>query len=471
MRPLEIATTLSVVASLVGLLSSSRVENSWFAALPVLAIVLLGWHAIGEGVRWQMLPIYLVSLMLGLYAAMQWVMPTGLPYPAGLAGLLVVGAGVALSTAGPVFELPAPTGPYGTGTQVRHVVDLKRRDPFAEGPAGPRELMIQIWYPVDAATTGTRSTYREKAATTVRTARYALAKTHSLVRAPMSGRHDSYPVVLFAPSWWGGRTEATVQAEELASHGYVVVGIDHPYSSRLTVFPDGRKVRTTLVVGEDYGSEADFQAFIAAAHEQVRVRAEDMRSVLDALERFNADDSDHQLTGRLDLSRVGVLGFSIGGGVAAQACWLDARFRAGVDLDGMVAAEAADHGTRVPFLFIFGIDPPGPDISVATDDAAVRREAGFRATQFDRIQRSLLQYGGYFMVLPSVTHSYFADSPFYSPLRTRRYLGMTDVERTARIVSRYVVGFFDAQFGNGPTQLLDRGAPGEIAGATLRAFK
>jgi predicted dienelactone hydrolase len=469
-RPLEIAATLSVVAYLLSLLSSSRGENPWFAALPLLSVALLGWHAIGEGARWQLLPIYLVAGLVLAGAAVGWVTPIGWPYPVAAAGLLVVVSGIAFGTALPVFELPAPTGPYRTGTQVRHIVDLKRRDPVATDETIPRELMIQIWYPVDAAATGARSPYRERNATTVWDARYALARTHSLVQAAMSGREAAWPVVLFAPSWWGERTEATVQAEELASHGYVVVGIDHPYASRLTVFPDGRVVRTRLVVAEDYESDASFQTFIAAADEQVRVRAEDARSVLDALERFNADDPDGQLSGRLDLAHVGMLGFSLGGGVAAQACWLDRRFRAGVDLDGMIAAEAAQHGTRAPFLFIFGNDPPMRHVPIASDDAATRREATFRERQFEQMRRSLMQNGGYVMTLPGLRHADFSDNPFTSPLHTRALLGMAGAEPNARIVSRYVLAFFDAQFGK-DTHLLEQGPPGEIAGATLQAFK
>jgi hypothetical protein len=36
------------------------------------------------------------------------------------------------------------------------------------------------------------------------------------------------------------RFQNTFQVEELASHGYIVVGIDHSYVSAGTVFPDGR---------------------------------------------------------------------------------------------------------------------------------------------------------------------------------------------------------------------------------------
>jgi predicted dienelactone hydrolase len=472
-RPLEITSTLSVIASIF-ILVSGRFERPWFVAVAVLASFLIGCHGMIEGMRWQMLPIYFAGAMFLLYSGVQLVSgdksiaPSGLEYPAGMGAMLFVGIGIVLSTALPVFELPAPTGPYKIGTQVRHIVDLKRRDPFGSEETKSRELMIQIWYPVDVTIKGALFHYRGRDETTIWNARYSLAKTHAIDEAPVSGQHDSYPVVIFAPSWWGGRSEATFQAEELASHGYMVVGMDHPYSTLLTVFPDRRMVSTKLIVSEDYSSDAGFQAFITAADEQVRIRAEDARSVLDVLEIINADDPDHRLTGRLDMNRVGILGYSIGGGTAAQACWLDNRFRAGVDLDGMVAAESESQGTRTPFFFIFGGFPPSPeDVSIASGSA--KREAEFDVRQFNQVTRSLSETGGYLMILPGQSHASFSDRPFYSPLNSITYPGAISAERAARMLSKYVIAFFDRQFGKPVDDALFR-APAEISNASLKLF-
>ena len=59
-------------------------------------------------------------------------------------------AAIVLSIFLPVFRLPALTGPYKVGTQTRHIVDEGRRlIRFSDRPGGPRELVIQIWYPAD----------------------------------------------------------------------------------------------------------------------------------------------------------------------------------------------------------------------------------------------------------------------------------------------------------------------------------
>jgi dienelactone hydrolase len=285
----------------------------------------------------------------------------------------------------------------------------------------------------------------------------------------MSPERANYPVVGFAPSWWGGRSEATFQAEELASHGYVVVGMDHPFSTRLTVFPDGRMAHTRLLAGEDYSSVAAFNAFIAAADEQVKLRAEDARSVLDLLERMNMGDPEHLLTGHLDMDHVGILGYSIGGGAAAQACWLDQRFKAGVDLDGMLAADSEKQGTRAPFLFIFGGGEPSLD-RVALADGATKREAEFELRQFEQVTRSLSKSGGFLMILPDQRHASFSDGPFYSPLNSMSYSGAVSPERVARIVSKYIIAFFNRQFGRAIDGDLSQ-PPIEISNSTIKTYK
>jgi dienelactone hydrolase len=329
--------------------------------------------------------------------------------------------------------------------------------------------MIQIWYPADVAVKGPLSTYRATSETTYWNARYSLARTHAIVDAAVSVRRKSYPVVVFAPSWWGGRSEATFQAEELASHGFIVVGMDHPYSTLLTAFPDGRLVHTKLTSGEDYSSDAGFQAFIAAADEQVKVRAEDAQSVLDTLERINENDPASLLTAHLDMNRVGILGYSIGGGAAAQACWLDRRFAAGVDLDGMLAAESEKQGTRAPFLFIFGGFPPSRE-RAARAEGPSKREAEFEIRQFDQVTRSLAASGGFLLILPGQEHASFSDGPFYSPLNSMSYRRGVGAEPAARVVSKYVIAFFNSQFGEAIDDALLH-APPEIANSDLKKYK
>ena len=96
-----------------------------------------------------MAPAYFLACSLVLYECMHWVWGFQATDLAAVAALLFGLAAIVLCILLPVFKLPAPTGPYKVGTQTRHLIDESRRDPFSDKPDGARELMIQIWYPVD----------------------------------------------------------------------------------------------------------------------------------------------------------------------------------------------------------------------------------------------------------------------------------------------------------------------------------
>ena len=74
--------------------------------------------------------------------------------------------------------------------------------------------------------------------------------------------------------------------------------------------------------------------------------------VLDRLERLKDSDPSGKFTGRLDMTRVGVFGHSLGGAIAAQFCHDDARCRAGIDIDGQPFGSVVESGLRQPFMFL-----------------------------------------------------------------------------------------------------------------------
>lgn len=80
---------------------------------------------------------------------------------------------------------------------------------------------------------------------------------HSLRNADVSPQQSSYPVVIMRAGASAPVMNYSALAEDLASHGYVVVGVDAPYRTSVVVFPDGRIITRTsennpeLVSGEE----------------------------------------------------------------------------------------------------------------------------------------------------------------------------------------------------------------------------
>lgn len=456
MRTVEIILLIAALPAVFDLLSPEPTAGAWIHVLPFLAAVLALVQLLLEGYRWQMLPAYILIGFLVLCEAGFWVHSERTSFYAGLGALAVWFATVVLSAALPVFEFPAPTGPFQVGTEVRHLVDAHRQETLSSNPSDLRELMIQIWYPVDPSFKGKLALYRDKQVTNWRTAQLALVKTKAYLSAPLASAQPTYPVLVFSPSWSGQRVQNTFQVQELASHGYIVVAMDHPYGTDVTVFPDGRIVRTKLGGGEDYSSQEAFDRFVREAEQQVKVRAEDARFVINQLEEFNRHDPEGLLSGKLNLSRIGIFGHSLGGSVAAQACWLDSRFKAALDMDGMVAGESAREGSNCPILFMMEDDVLPARTTIPSLSPRDRRVTEFGYEQAAMMEVSLNKSGGYRMVLQGTTHRNFSDSPFFSPLKSLTGAGPIPTRRCAQIVNQYTLAFFDKTLKGQPEPLLEK---------------
>jgi hypothetical protein len=88
--------------------------------------------------------------------------------------------------------------------------------------------------------------------------------------------------------------------------------MDHPYDTEITVFPDGRSIKTTLVDLLDFSSDETLEVSIRMVEAQLQARTAGARFVLDTLERLDQYDEAGLLASHLDLSRGGILGHSFG---------------------------------------------------------------------------------------------------------------------------------------------------------------
>jgi predicted dienelactone hydrolase len=60
-------------------------------------------------------------------------------------------------------------------------------------------------------------------------------RTNAIPSAPVAGETQRFPLLVLATGLSGFRQYNTLGVEELVSHGYVVAGIGHPYSSAAVV--------------------------------------------------------------------------------------------------------------------------------------------------------------------------------------------------------------------------------------------
>ncbi|GAA4262525.1 alpha/beta hydrolase family protein [Dactylosporangium darangshiense] len=357
-------------------------------------------------------------------------------------------AAPALAAAPPLtrLTLPAPTGPEQIGTVSLHLVDATRPDPWVPAQRA-RELMVQIWYPACDARHYPRATWVSPALAAALAppgSDYTLPVTHAHLGAPAApGRR---PVVLYSPGLGLERTASTAVVEELVSHGYVVVTIDHTHDSSLVEFPGGRTEPRSIPEPTD---PANADAVIAEA---LRTRVADTRFVLDRLlflvhgRNPDADGArlPHALSEVFDLSRTGMLGHSLGGAAAAEAMYEDRRIRAGANLDGTESGAVLDAGLDRPFL-LFGA-------GTGDDDSWARLWSNLRGP---RLHLQLLNAG----------HLSFTDYQVLFPQagvpadQLVPNFGTVDPARSVTAQRAYLLAFFDRYLRGRQSRLLTGPSP------------
>jgi pimeloyl-ACP methyl ester carboxylesterase len=228
--------------------------------------------------------------------------------------------------------LPPPSGSNRVGTRVMHLVDSKRTDPFLANGAR-RELMMRLWYPAPTSIACVAADYTSPQVWNYFAELVGVSlpqvSTNSCLNAPITaGRH---PVVVVSHGFTGTFTDYSFLAEDLASRGYVVASMSHTYEATAVEFPDGRLEKSLFGSHLTNYTRSDAGALAMA----VSVRLADLRFVVDELERLNGRQ-DSGFVARLDMSRIGLVGHSLGGLATLRALETEPRFKAGVLLDSIM---------------------------------------------------------------------------------------------------------------------------------------
>lgn len=308
---------------------------------------------------------------------------------------------------------------------------------------------VHLWYPLDAGAQGPA---------TVAAAPIASAAS------TLGAGSGPFPLLLYLPGWAGTCIENTALLAHLAGHGYVVAGMHYPLRAGLPAEALARCLRE-LEAPMDYGSEAAYRETVRRATARVDARAADATALLDGFARMA--ESHPLLAGRLDLDRVGILGFSLGGAVAAEAATRDARFRAVVNIDGRHWNQALLEGVRQPYLFI-GEELHEP---TAADLAARAPERRYNAMldrhDYAQLAKNLRRHGGIHVTVRGADHMDFTDLP--RRRRLLRLLHRPAAKRTAPLLRRCTVDFFEAVFRGTRSGFLTPGST-PYRGARIEIF-
>ena len=334
----------------------------------------------------------------------------------------------------PFNDLPKPTGPFHVGTRVFEWVDVLREEWFTENSDDLRRLIVQVWYPtMEESEDGLNyldspDQRIEPLSKTIELPEYLIrhiqdVKTNSILNASLRKNEDLYPLIMFSHGLGGMRMQNTVQMEELASRGYVVVAMDHPYDAYITVYADGSTADFRSGLEEDVTEKE----FWAARIPQINTRAADLTFILDNIDKNKAEGNE--IWESIDLSKVGVFGHSFGGATSVVASFIDSRIDVCINLDGWmepVESKIIQEGLRIPFLYIGQerwIDTPLNDIKL---DSLIKSSKGIKK------------------LLKGTKHFDYSDTPQFSSVsKTIGVAGTMDIKLLREKINHEILSFFD----------------------------
>lgn len=448
MRPLEIL----IPVLLAGYLLWQHPRPLMIRFLPAVALLCTSIHFVVEGYRWQMIPLYVLTSILGVSALVRTKSAWGLKPFGSYLTLVLVAVSTALPILLPVPSIPAPSGPYKVGTRIYELIDASRRELYS-GKDEPRRFQIQVWYPAEPSLSDKQAHWMNHAEVYSHSISTNLLKLPpffldhlALVKLPAYkdskvATSSGFPIILFSHGWKGFSAQNTGQALQLASHGYVVVTVQHTYGAIVTVFDDGTVAPNNPSA---LPSGAPDDEYDVAAQKLAHQWAGDLRYALDFMTE-QGGDSNSPFYKALNLSLVGVYGHSTGGGAAIQFCATDARCKALFGMDPFmrpVSTEILESGVIQPAFFMFS--------QVWHDDVNSLNNRQFEPF----FEKSHAAMGAVY--IEGTAHYDFSDLPLLSPLAPVLGLkGPINGERVTKIVDDYLLSFFDFTLKGDDSDLLN----------------
>ena len=405
-----------------------------FVRTAQLAAVLIALLLPG-GQKWRLVPALGLLAVLLAVAAVKWLRGRGREDAEKKAGSVVASCVLSILFL-TLSLLPAFvfTGYRGLPVSGQHpiaqasaiLVDRSRTDPF-EQDGSFREVPVHFYYPADAAA------------------------------------GERFPLVVFSHGAFGYYESNTSTYRELVSRGYVVAALDHPHHAFFTQDTAGK----TVLVDRDFFQTAsalnnsnsflDPEARFPIFRSWMELRTADMNCVLDALQAAggsgaldgawflpeNNADTILSVLKMTDLTKIGLMGHSMGGATAVQVGRERSDVSAVVDLDGTMLGEelGAENGT-----YLINQEPYAVPVLEFANWEQYNDRREYPALGYLYPNDVLLSHAAesYYVTVRDTLHMDFTDLPLLSPTLGKLLgSGERGCEETMNVVNGLVREFFD----------------------------
>lgn len=423
-------------------------ENKRYFVLGAYILLFLG-HILLESIRWQIYGLYFLNIYM-VFIIFSGLKRTKILRAFSYFTLIIVIITLLLLLAFPVNKIPNPTGKYNIGTIVYDLVDENRLEIYGGVTDEQRKIRAQLWYPTDD-TEGEIAPWIYDGIGVARGIpsfaglpsflldHTVAIESNSLINASLSDNVSDLPVVIISHGWTSFRSLHTDYAEMLASHGYLVVGVDHPYGAMGTVFEDG----TNIKLDSNALPSADkVDNFLEYANVLVNTYSLDSKLVVDNIFELNIGDDILMFRDKIDVNSIGLLGHSTGGGGIVKLALNDERIKAVFGLDPWiepVKGEVLKKGFDIPAIFIRSNEWEG-----GNNDTNLALIDNYSANNLDIYQ------------INDSIHQDFSMLYMFNPIS--KYIGLSgklDNKLNRTIQQEYILMFFNKTLRNMDNDLID----------------
>ncbi len=291
----------------------------------------------------------------------------------------------------PQYKPLTPSGSYELATVSYTWTDESRAETF-EQDGSKRQVTVQFWYP--DVTTG-----------------------------------EQFPLVVFSHGAFGYRRSNYSTYEELASNGYVVCSIDHPYHAFYTKQTDGKVITVNpafLQEVNQINAEGTTEDFIFTTTQKwMKLRTADMNFVIDTIEQLAGSSEKDEVFRHVDLSKIGLMGHSLGGATSVAVGRQREDVDAVIDLDGTMLGEELSYQNGAYQLN----NEPYPCPLLAIDTTDHYTEGLKYGDQYANNVTLANALNGREVHFDNAGHLNFTDLPLYSPTLAS-LLGTGNIDRT-----------------------------------------
>ncbi len=387
------------------------------------------------GQQWWFVPLLGFLAVLGILALLRWLvgrrkdaveLKTGSAVRSCVFSILFIGLFLVPAFLFTSYKGLPVSGPHSIAQTSVIVIDRSRTDSF-EQDGSFREVPVHFYYPADAA------------------------------------EGERFPLVVFSHGAFGYYQSNTSTYLELASNGYVVAALDHPHHAFITrdtagklVFVDQDFFRTANALNGSSASD-DPEACYPIFREWMDLRTADLNCVLDAVKAAGGScrlndawflpesnaDMVRSVLKMTDMTKLGLMGHSMGGAAAVQLGRERDDISAVIDLDGTMLGEYT--GVENGKLTVREDVYPLPVLEFNNWETYNDRKeylAQGGCYPNDELIRGAAE--GYAVTIRDTKHMDFTDLPLLSPFLGKMLgSGERGCEETMTIVNGLVRDFFN----------------------------